>query len=341
MKIIVTGGTGFIGSHTVVELQNNGFTVAIIDNLYNSELSVLDRIEQISGTRPDFFEGDLCDYDSALPFFKKHNDAIGVIHFAALKAVGESVQKPIQYYENNLASTFSLLKCMNEANIPNIIFSSSATVYGKYPELPVKETSQQYPASSPYGATKQMIEVIIKDTVIGNNNIKSGISLRYFNPIGAHDSGLIGESPKGTPNNLLPFVTQTAIGLREQLSVFGDDYDTSDGSAVRDYIHVVDLAKAHVKAIQYLIDCKNTASHEVFNLGTGKGYSVLEVIHAFEKMNGVKVNYKIVARRAGDEPEIYGDASLAKEKLGWQAELGIDEMVSSAWKWEQNYRNGF
>lgn len=338
MKIIVTGGTGYIGSHTVVELLNAGFEVAIIDNLYNSELGVLDRIETITSKRPAFEAIDLCDYEAALPFFKTHQDAVAVIHFAALKAVGESVKKAIWYYQNNLGSTFTLLKCMDEVGIPSIIFSSSATIYGKYPELPVKENSPKFPASSPYGATKQMIETILEDTIIGENQIKNGISLRYFNPIGAHKSALIGEAPKGIPNNLLPYITQTAVGIRESLSVFGADYDTPDGTAVRDYIHVVDLAHAHTKAVQRLVDGKNETDYEVYNIGAGKGYSVLEVIEAFERMNDVKINYKISPRRAGDEPIFYGDARLAEEKLNWKAQLNIDDMVGSAWKWEAYYR---
>ncbi len=338
MKIIVTGGTGYIGSHTVVELLKAGFEVAIIDNLYNSEESVLDRIETITSKRPAFEAIDLCDNEASLSFFRKHQDAVAVIHFAALKAVGESVKKAIWYYENNLGSTFNLFKCMNDVGIPSIIFSSSATIYGKYPELPVKENSPKFPTSSPYGSSKQMIKTILKDTIIGENEIKNGISLRYFNPIGAHESALIGEAPKGIPNNLLPYITQTAIGLRDSLSVFGADYDTPDGTAVRDYIHVVDLAHAHVKALQRLVNEENETDYEVFNIGAGKGYSVLQVIEAFERMNDVKVNYKISPRRPGDEPMFYADSTLAQEKLNWQAELNIDEMVASAWKWEAYYR---
>lgn len=340
MKIIVAGGTGYIGSHTVVELQEEGFEVVVLDNLYNSEQSVIERIGQITGQVPVFEKVDLCDYAATSNIFAKHKDAVAVIHFAAMKAVGESVEKPIVYYENNLISTINLLKIMDEVGIPNMIFSSSATVYGKYPNLSVKEDDRLYPSSSPYGATKQMIEVMLKDAIIGKNAITGGISLRYFNPIGAHSSLLLGEVPKGAPNNLLPYITQTAAGIRKELSVFGNDYDTKDGTAIRDYIHVVDLAKAHVKAVQRLINGENKTPYEVFNLGSGKGHSVLEVIHAFEKMNGVKVNYKIVARREGDEPAMYGNVKKAEMELNWKAELSLEEMVKSAWDWEKNYRAG-
>lgn len=337
-KVIVTGGAGYIGSHTVVALQQAGYAVAIIDNLCNATASVIDRIAHITGQRPAFTAADLLDEATTEAFFAAHDDAVAVIHFAALKAVGESVQQPVRYYDNNLRATLNLFKAMDAHAIPHFIFSSSATVYGKYPVLPVPEDAPIFLTTSPYGATKRMIEIILQDTLNGQNSLQKGIALRYFNPIGAHPSALIGESPRGIPNNLLPFITQTAAGLRAELQVFGNDYDTPDGTAVRDYLHVVDLAAAHVKALQYQLSGQQEAAFEVFNLGTGQGFSVLQMIEAFERVNGVTVPYRIAPRRAGDEPIFYCDATRAHTRLGWKAQLGIDDMVGSAWRWEQYFR---
>lgn len=336
MKILVTGGTGYIGSHTVVELQQNGFEVVIVDNLCNSSADITDAIELITGTKPKLEIFDLVDREKTLDFFKRHNDLFGVIHFAALKAVGESVKKPTLYYKNNLDSLINVLDGMNDNNITNFVFSSSCTVYGQPDELPVSESAPVKRAESPYGNTKQIAEEIISD-LIKVSNLK-GISLRYFNPIGAHESGLIGELPLGVPDNLLPYVTQTAIGLREQLSVFGGDYDTPDGTCIRDYIHVVDLAKAHVTAVERMIKGRMKKDFEIFNLGTGIGYTVLDVIRSFEKVSGKKLNYKIVDRREGDIEKVWADPSFTNKELGWKAEKGIDEMTGSAWKWELAYR---
>jgi UDP-glucose 4-epimerase len=333
MKILVTGGTGYIGSHTVVELQQSGYEVVIIDNLSNSYASVVDNIEKITGVRPGFEEFDLTDSGKTADFFKKHDDIAGVIHFAALKAVGESVEKPLLYYRNNLNSLINILDGMASAGVENIVFSSSCTVYGQPDELPVTEKAPIKKAWSPYANTKQIAEEIIEFTS-KVKNIK-GILLRYFNPIGAHNSALIGELPIGVPNNLVPFITQTAIGKREMLRVFGDDYDTPDGTAIRDYIHVVDLAKAHVIAINRMLEGKSKSMVEMFNLGTGNGFSVLEVINSFEKVTGVKLNYKIVERRPGDIEKVWADTTFANEELGWKAEKGIDEMMLSAWNWEK------
>lgn len=337
-KVIVTGGAGYIGSHTVVELQQAGYEVAIIDNLSNSDATVIERITSITGIRPTFTQADLTDPTATAAFFAAHSDAIAVIHFAALKAVGESVQQPVRYYDNNIRSTLNLFKAMDQQGISRFIFSSSATVYGKYPVLPVAEDAQIFLTTSPYGATKRMIEIMLQDTLNGQNSLQNGIALRYFNPIGAHPSALIGESPRGIPNNLLPFITQTAAGLRQELQIFGDDYDTPDGTAVRDYLHVVDLAKAHVRALQYMVNGAQQAPFEAFNLGTGQGFSVKQMVEAFERVNGVKVPYRIAPRRAGDEPIFYCDARRAQQRLGWVATLGIDEMVGSAWQWEQYFR---
>ncbi len=337
MKILVTGGTGYIGSHTVVELQNKGFEVVIVDNLSNSSAEIVDNIEKITGVRPLFEKFDLTDYDKTMDFFKRHNDLKGVIHFAAYKAVGESVEKPLMYYRNNLVSLMNILESMIENGVENLVFSSSCTVYGQPDKLPVSETAPIKKAESPYGNTKQISEEIIQDT-INAYDIK-GIALRYFNPIGAHESALIGELPLGVPNNLVPFITQTAIGIREQLRVFGDDYPTPDGTPIRDYIHVVDLAKAHVIAIDRMINNKMKKDFEVFNLGTGKGYSVLEVIKSFEKVSGQKLNYKIVDRRPGDVIEVWADPTFSNKELGWKAEKGLDEMVLSAWNWEKALRD--
>ncbi|HLO91493.1 MAG TPA: UDP-glucose 4-epimerase GalE [Lentimicrobium sp.] len=333
MKILVTGGTGYIGSHTVVELQNRGYEVVIVDNLSNSYEYVVDRITQITGKRPEFHNFDLSEAAPTASFFKDHPDLDGIIHFAAYKAVGESMEKPLNYYRNNLQSLINIMQGMKDHNIKNLVFSSSCTVYGQPDELPVKETSPIKEAFSPYGNTKQMSEQIIKFVV--NASSLRCISLRYFNPIGAHPSALIGELPIGVPNNLVPFITQTGIGKRASLKVFGSDYNTPDGTAVRDYIHVVDLAQAHVVAVDRMIQQKSHLNFEVFNLGTGNGYSVLEVIKSFEKTSGTKLNYEIVGRRPGDVEQVWADTSFANKVLGWKAQRGIDEMMESAWKWEQ------
>lgn len=337
MKILVTGGLGFIGSHTVVELQNEGFDVVVIDDLSNSSIDVLEGIEAITGKKPIFEKIDLREKAAVQDFFKKYIDVSGVIHFAASKAVGESVQNPLLYYENNISSLVYILQELGKKKEAHFIFSSSCTVYGQAKHMPITEDAPIQPAMSPYGNTKQIGEEIITDVakVSGIN----AVLLRYFNPIGAHPSVNIGELPLGVPLNLVPFITQTAIGIREQLSVFGNDYPTHDGTCVRDYIHVVDLAKAHVKALKRLIEKKNTEKVEVFNLGTGKGNSVLEVITAFEKVTGQKLNYKIVDRREGDVTEAYADTSKANDVLGWKAELPLEEALSSAWQWEKKVRH--
>ena len=338
MKILVTGGLGFIGSHTVVELQNEGFDVVIIDNCSNSSPSVLDRITRITGKKPVFEEFDLREKDKVQDFFNRHQDIQGVIHFAASKAVGESVENPLLYYENNLSTLVYLLQELTAKASSNFIFSSSCTVYGQADELPITENAPVKTAESPYGNTKQIGEEIIRDTCKVNTSLKA-ISLRYFNPIGAHLSAEIGELPIGVPQNLVPYITQTAIGLREQLSVFGDDYPTQDGTCIRDYIHVVDLAKAHVVALQRLINSKNESNYEVFNVGTGTGSSVLEVIQSFEKVSGQKLNYKIVDRREGDITAAYADTTKANNILGWKAQSSLDDSLGSAWKWEQKVRS--
>ncbi|MDV7186982.1 UDP-glucose 4-epimerase GalE [Lutibacter sp. TH_r2] len=331
-KVLVTGGLGFIGSHTVVELQNEGFEVLIIDNLSNSSIEVLDRITSITGTKPSYFNIDLREKEAVKNFFA-NNKIDGVIHFAASKAVGESVQMPLEYYENNIGSLVYILQELKANNLNNFIFSSSCTVYGQADELPITENAPIKPAESPYGNTKQIGEEIIKDTT-KISDLKA-IALRYFNPIGAHESAKIGELPIGVPQNLIPFVVQTAAGIRKELSVFGSDYNTPDGTAVRDYIHVVDLAKAHIVALKRLIENNNKAQYEVFNLGTGKGNSVLEVINSFEKVTGKKVNYKMVDRREGDITAAYADTSYAKNELGWETELSLDDALLSAWKWQE------
>jgi UDP-glucose-4-epimerase len=337
-RILVTGGTGYIGSHTSVELIKEGFDVVIVDNLSNSSIDILDGIEKITGVRPAFEQFDLRDQDKTKALFKKYGDIAAIIHFAASKAVGESVQKPLLYYRNNLVSLMNLLDVMNENPTVKLVFSSSCTVYGQPDRLPVTEEAPIKKANSPYGNTKQISEEIIQDTIAANASI-SAIALRYFNPIGAHESGLIGELPIGVPQNLVPFITQAAIGLRESLSVFGNDYNTPDGSCIRDYIHVVDLAKAHVIAIKRLIQKKNKHNFELFNLGTGNGVSVLEMIGAFQKATGVKLNYKIVDRRAGDVEQVWADTKFANEELGWKAQSTLEDTLKSAWKWEQHYRN--
>lgn len=336
MKILVTGGTGYIGSHTVVELQNKGFEVLVVDNLSNSSAEIIDKIEKITGVRPVLEVFDLGDREKTADFFKRNADIMGVIHFAAFKAVGESVEKPLMYYRNNLVSLINILESMKETGIRNFVFSSSCTVYGQPDTLPVSEKAPIKKAESPYGNTKQISEEIIQDTI--KTSDIHGIALRYFNPIGAHETALIGELPLGVPNNLVPFITQTAIGIRDYLNVFGSDYPTPDGTPIRDYIHVVDLAKAHVVAVNRMIQNKMKKVFEVFNLGTGKGYSVLEVINTFEKVSGRKLNYRIVDRREGDIIQVWADPSFSNKELGWKAEKGLDEMVASAWKWEQAYR---
>ncbi len=334
MKILVTGGLGFIGSHTVVELQNKGYQVVIIDNLSNASLEVLKGIVAITGKSPIFEKLDLKNKSAVQAFFKAHQDIQGVIHFAASKAVGESVDNPLMYYENNINTLVYVLQELIKLKVSNFIFSSSCTVYGQADTMPIAETAPIKPAESPYGNTKQIGEEIIKDTCKVNAQLNS-IALRYFNPIGAHQSAKIGELPIGVPQNLIPYITQTAIGKREQLSVFGDDYPTSDGTCVRDYIHVVDLAKAHVIALQRLLESKNATNFEVFNLGTGKGSTVLEVIKAFEKVSNTKLNYKIVDRRPGDVISAYADTTKANTVLGWKAQSTLEQAMLSAWKWQK------
>lgn len=336
-KILVTGGTGYIGSHTAVELIEGGYEVLIIDNLYNSDAIVADRIGKITGIKPQLEVFDLCDKARLDDFFRKHDDIDAVIHFAAYKAVGESVKKPLEYYRNNLVSLMNLLEAMKNGKVNNMVFSSSCTVYGQPDKLPVTEEAPLQTALTPYGNSKQIGERIISDTTMSANNIRA-ISLRYFNPIGAHPSALIGELPRGVPENLVPYITQTAIGLRKELKVFGDDYNTSDGSCIRDYLHICDLAKAHTIAVKRLLDGKNKKNYEVFNLGTGKGVSVFEAIHSFEKVSGMKLNYKITQRREGDIEKIWADPSLANNELGWKTVFSLDDAMQSAWNWEINLR---
>ncbi|WP_299217957.1 UDP-glucose 4-epimerase GalE [uncultured Aquimarina sp.] len=337
MKILVTGGLGFIGSHTVVELQNEGYDVVIIDNCSNSSTDVLNGIKAITGKLPIFENFDLREKNKVQDFFTRHTDIEGVIHFAASKAVGESVEKPLLYYENNISVLVYILQELQKKDETSFIFSSSCTVYGQADELPITENAAVKIAESPYGNTKQIGEEIIKDTCKVKPNLNA-IALRYFNPIGAHPSAEIGELPIGVPQNLVPFITQTGIGLREELSVFGDDYPTEDGTCIRDYIHVVDLAKAHVIALQRLLNKTNTSNYEVFNVGTGTGSSVLEVIQSFEKVSQQKLNYKIVDRREGDIISAYANTDKANQELGWKAKSSLDEALSSAWKWEQKVR---
>lgn len=332
-KILVTGGTGYIGSHTAVELLNKGYEVVIIDNLSNSRIEVLDGIKVITGILPAFFEFDLADRQLVFDFFSK-NKPDAIIHFAALKAVGESVEKPLEYYRNNLVSILNLLEAAKKYGTQHFVFSSSCTVYGQPDYLPIDERAIRKNAESPYGNTKRIGEDILMDTVkTGNLN---AISLRYFNPVGAHHSGLIGEYPLGAPGNLMPVITQSAIGKRGSFKVFGTDYDTPDGTCIRDYIHVEDLALAHVLAINRLISHDNKSSFEVFNLGTGTGYSVVEIIKAFERVTGVKLTYELTDRRPGDVVKIFADNTYANQELGWKTKLGLDEMIDSAWKWEKN-----
>jgi UDP-glucose 4-epimerase len=334
MKILVTGGLGFIGSHTVVELQNEGFEVVIIDDCSNSSENVLKGITAITGKMPVFEKIDLREKALVEDFFKRHPDVQGVIHFAASKAVGESVANPLLYYENNIGTLVYILKELTKKNSAQFIFSSSCTVYGQADKMPITEDAPVKPAESPYGNTKQIGEEILADTCKVSPGLQA-ISLRYFNPMGAHPSGKIGELPMGVPQNLVPFITQTGIGIREQLSVYGNDYPTSDGTCIRDYIYVVDLAKAHVVALQRLLQARNTDNYEVFNVGTGTGSTVLEVIHSFERVSGVKLNYKIVERRPGDITKAYADTTKANNILGWQAQYSLDEAMKSAWDWEQ------
>jgi len=334
MSILITGGTGYIGAHTVVELQQSGHEVLIIDNLSNSYPEVVHSIQKITGKMPVFEKIELCDPMQVDDFFQRHPGIDGVIHFAAFKAVGESARLPLKYYHNNLFSLINLLETMNKYQVNTLIFSSSCTVYGQPEKLPVDENSPLQPPMSPYGDTKQIAERIIKEQ-IKVSGLKS-ILLRYFNPVGAHESALIGELPIGVPNNLVPFITQTAAGKRDCLQVFGNDYDTHDGTCIRDYIYVADLAKAHVQAMNRILEKKNTDNCEVFNLGTGNGFSVLEVIQSFERVTGKKLNYRFAPRREGDITRIWSDCTRANNVLGWKAEKNIDEMMLSAWNWEKH-----
>ncbi|MBP3852600.1 MAG: UDP-glucose 4-epimerase GalE [Erysipelotrichaceae bacterium] len=336
MKILVTGGAGYIGSHTCVELLNEGHDVVIVDNLYNSSSKAVDRIEQITGKKVVFYEADILDQKKMNIIFDE-NDIEAVIHFAGLKAVGESVAKPIEYYHNNIEGTLNLINVMRYHNVKNIIFSSSATVYGSPAEIPITETCPKGICTNPYGWTKWMLEQILTD-VHTSDPTWNVLLLRYFNPIGAHESGLIGEDPKGIPNNLLPYVAQVAIGKLPCLGVFGDDYDTPDGTGVRDYIHVVDLAKGHVAALKKISE---NAGVKVYNLGTGKGYSVLDIVHAYEKACGHTIPYEIKPRRAGDIATCYSRCDLAREELGWEARFDIDDMCASSWKWQSMNPNGY
>ena len=339
-RILVTGGTGYIGSHTVVELMQQGYDVTIVDNLSNSSVDVVDGISAIVGRRPEFANIDCNDYVSMEAVFKQYPDIVGVIHFAASKAVGESVEKPLMYYRNNLGSLITLLEVMRRYHVYNIVFSSSCTVYGQPDKdhLPVDETAPIQKALSPYGNTKQINEDIICDEAHADSSLHATI-LRYFNPIGAHPSALIGELPNGVPNNLLPFVTQTAAGLRAELKVFGDDYNTPDGSCIRDYIYVVDLAKAHVKAVERMLAGTPTEQVEVFNLGTGRGLSVLEIVRDFVEATGVNVPYQIVGRREGDIEKVWANPKKANEALGWKADTPVNDVLVSAWNWEKHLRN--
>jgi len=336
-KTLVTGGCGYIGSHTVVELIENNFEVIIIDDLSNSNKETISNIQKITGVKPTFYACDLKDIHTVRNILKENKDIAATIHFAAYKAVGESVAKPLLYYQNNLVSLINILISQLEIGVTNFIFSSSATVYGNPKTLPITEENETKRPFSPYGNTKKIAEEILEDLSKANKECAI-ISLRYFNPIGAHKSGLIGELPNGIPNNLMPYITQTAIGLREKLSVYGNDYPTPDGTPIRDYIHVVDLAKAHVKALKRQLQNKQEENFEIFNLGTGKGYSVLEVIKTFEEVSKKKLNYEIVERRDGDVPKLYADAKLAEEKLEWKANKSLEEMIASAWQWEQKVR---
>ena len=334
--VLVSGGAGYIGSHTAVELINAGYDVVVADNLSNSDMSGVEGVRKITGVDVPFVNVDCCDKEAFRKLFEQYNFN-SVIHFAAFKAVGESVSDPMKYYRNNLLSFMNVVELMREFSRPNIVFSSSATVYGEADELPVTELTPRKPATSAYGNTKQMCEDILRDSCNAYDGLK-GIALRYFNPIGAHSSALIGELPRGVPQNLVPFITQTAAGVRECLSVFGNDYDTPDGSCLRDYIDVVDLAKAHVVAITRMVEDKNKQKYEIFNVGTGNGVSVLELVESFERVNELKLNYKIAPRRPGDVVAIWADTTLANEELGWKAERSLDDTLRSAWAWEKNVR---
>jgi UDP-glucose 4-epimerase len=336
-RVLVTGGTGYIGSHTVIELIQLGYEVLIIDNLSNSKIDILDKIETITGTRPHFEKVEMCDAQALDTFFEKNKNIDSVIHFAAVLQVAESVENPFKYYHNNLYSTINLLESMKKHQINSLVFSSSCTVYGNPDVLPVDEFAPVKKAMSPYGNTKQMGEEMIEACAKASNI--NAITLRYFNPIGAHESALIGEVQHGVPHHLIPYITETASGKRECLNVFGGDYNTHDGTCVRDYIHVIDVAKAHISAIERLMNAKNENSFEVFNIGTGIGYSVLDIINAFEKTTGLKINYKIVDRRAGDVEAVYANTSLANKQLGWSAIYNIEVMMRTAWKWEQAQKN--
>lgn len=336
-RILVTGGTGYIGSHTTVELQQAGYPVVIIDNLSNSDIKVLDGIERITGVRPDFVEGDCTDMDTLKKLFRDFPGIKGIINFAASKAVGESMHKPVLYYRNNLNTLMNLLDCMAEFDVKGIVFSSSCTVYGEPDVNPVTEQSPIKPATSPYGNTKQISEEIITDVIHAGAKFNA-VLLRYFNPVGAHPSAEIGELPNGVPQNLIPFVTQTAMGIRKELSVFGNDYNTPDGSCIRDYINVVDLAKAHVIAVERMLNDKNDDQIEIFNLGTGNGVSVLEIINAFEKATGVKVPHKIVGRREGDIEKVWANPDKANNVLGWVADTPLEDTMRSAWAWQCKLR---
>lgn len=336
-KILVTGGAGYIGSHTVVELINAGFEVVIVDNFSNSSPKAIDGIERITGIRPRLVESDCSDLDSMRNLFSAEANIEGIIHFAALKAVGESVEKPLDYYRNNLLSTINMMQMLKEFGGKYMVFSSSCTVYGQPDVLPVTEHTPRKPAMSPYGNTKRVGEDIIQDTVNSTSGVFA-IALRYFNPIGAHPSAEIGELPLGKPDNLVPFITQTAARIREKLQIFGGDYDTPDGTAIRDYFHVVDLAKAHVLALQRMIDGRNTSPYEVFNVGAGRGITVLEIVKAFENVTGVKLNYEIVGRRAGDIEKVWADTTLAQKELGWKTESTLEYALLTAWNWEKKVR---
>jgi UDP-glucose 4-epimerase len=336
-RILVTGGTGYIGSHTVVELQRAGYEVVIVDDLSNSHVGVLDGIEGITGVRPAFYQFNLQDRQKLDGLFASCGPIVAAIHFAASKSVGESVRKPLEYYRNNLISLMNLLDAMRAYRTAGIVFSSSCTVYGQPEYLPVTESAPFQKATSPYGNTKRVCEEILQDAIAAEDFLR-GIALRYFNPIGAHPSALIGELPSGIPDNLVPYITQTAIGIRKELRIFGDDYNTPDGSCIRDYIHVVDLAQAHVAAVRRLLENRGTRPFEYFNIGTGTGYSVLQVVRTFEKVSGMRLNYRIVERRPGDIEQVWADTSLANRELGWKAQRGLEEMLASAWKWEQRYR---
>lgn len=337
-KIIVTGGTGYIGSHTTIELINHGFDVLILDSLVNSSVKTLDRIEEITGIRPEFYKVDITNNFELQNINHCFDDIIGVIHFAALKAVGESTEKPLEYYHNNIYSLINILRMMKDKAIKNVVFSSSATVYGIPDKLPLTEESPTKRALSPYGNTKKIAEEILEDICKSSKDLNA-ISLRYFNPIGAHESGKIGELPNGVPNNLMPYITQAAAGKRKQLFVFGDDYNTPDGTAIRDYIHVVDLAKAHVKTLNRLIKKRQKNNYEVFNLGTGKGSSVMEVIQSFERTTKIKLPYKMIERRGGDVEEMFANTELANQELNWKAIQNLDDMTLSAWQWEKYFRS--